>query len=166
MATFKESKMTFNFPDSDFYHIEKSPLHGLVDCFKVCECIVKFRDKVTLIEAKSSTPNPKNKEDFDEFIFDIMSKFRDTMAFYNAVVLRHDEEPVGTELKNIGLKTADYQMILIVHGHKEEWLPPVMDALKSEIRHLLIVWKIKDTSVKVINETIAKDWNIITDFEK
>lgn len=107
----------------------------------------------------------KNKEDFDKFICDIMSKFRDTLTFYNAVLLRHDEEPVGTELKKINPKEADYQMLLIIHGHKEEWLPPVMDALKSEVRHLLKLWNIKDTSVKVINETIAKDWGVIIDFD-
>lgn len=166
MATFKESKMMFGFSDCDFYHIEKSSLYRQVVGFQICECIVKFRDKVTLIEAKSSTPNPmKNKEDFDKFICDIMSKFRDTLTFYNAVLLRHDEEPVGTELKKINPKEADYQMLLIIHGHKEEWLPPVMDALKSEVRHLLKLWNIKDTSVKVINETIAKDWGVIIDFD-
>lgn len=165
MATFQESRMTFDFPDECLYHIETSPLHIQVDDFSTCECVVMFHNKVTLIEAKSSAPRPGNKNDFDKFINDIAQKFRDTMTFYNAVMLRHDGENVGNNLKAIDLRNADYQLFLIIHGHKEEWLPPVMDALKSKVRHLLKVWRIKDTSVKVINETIAKDWHVIADFE-
>lgn len=161
MATFNESGMTFDFPDECLYHIEKSPLYMQVDGFSICECVVMFRDKVTLIEAKSSAPNPKNKDDFDEFINSIALKFRDTMTFYNAVILRHEGEYVGDSLKKIDMRKADYQLFLIIHGHKEEWLPPVMDALKSKVRHLLKVWRIEDTSVKVINETIAKDWHVV-----
>lgn len=166
MGTFKESKMRFEFPDDDLYYIEKSPLHNQVKDFKTCECIVKFRNKVTLIEAKSSAPKVKhNDANFDSFISDIMWKFRDSLTFYNAVLLRHEEEPVGERLKDIKPQKADYQMILIIHGHKEEWLPPVMDALKSKVCHLLKVWKITDTSVKVLNETIAKEWGLVADFD-
>lgn len=165
MAAFKESNMTFDFADDCFYHIEKSLLHSQVDGFSTCECVVKLQDKVTLIEAKSSTPSPKNKKDFDGFISDIVLKFRDTMTLYNAVVLRHEGDFVGSELRAIDLKKADYRLLLIIHGHKEEWLPPVMDELKSELRHVLKIWRIKDTEVKVINEKTAKEWHIITNFD-
>lgn len=165
MAIFQESHMTFDFPDDNLYHIESSPLHLQVDGFATCECIVKLQGKVTLIEAKSSTPNPKNAIDFDHFISGIMLKFRDTIAFYHAAMLRHEDEPVGNELRMTNLKETNYQLLLIIHGHREEWLPPVMDALKSKLRHVLKVWKISDTDVKVINEQIAKDKNIIVDFD-
>ncbi|MCM1078816.1 MAG: hypothetical protein NC344_04165 [Bacteroidales bacterium] len=164
MATFVESGMTFDFPDESLYHVETSPLYAQVENFSTCECVVKLNGKVTLIEAKSSTPNPLNKEKFDDFVEDIASKFRDTMTFYHAALLRHDEEPIGTELVDIEHKEVEYQFVLIIHGHKEEWLPPVMDALKGRVKHVLRLWRIKETSVKVINETIAKDWNMITDF--
>lgn len=165
MAAFKESKMTFDFADDSFYHIEKSPLHSQVKGYATCECIVMLQDKVTLLEAKSSTPNPRNEEDFDNFICDIVAKFRDTMSFYHAVMLRYDEENMGAEIKSVNLKDANYQFLLIVHGHKEEWLPPVMDELKSKLRHILKIWRVKDTDVKVINDTIAKKLNIIVDAE-
>jgi len=67
MAAFTESNMNFEFPDEDFYYIEKSPLLKQVDGFCSCECIVKLGEKVALIEAKSSTPHPQNKTKFDEF---------------------------------------------------------------------------------------------------
>lgn len=120
MATFKESKMTFDFADDSFYHIEKSPLHSQVEGYATCECIVMLQDKVILLEAKSSTPNPRNEKDFDNFVCDIVAKFRDTMWFYHAVMLRHDEENMGAEIKSVNLKDANYQFLLIVHGHKEE----------------------------------------------
>lgn len=60
MTAFKESRMTFDFADDCFYHIEKSQLHSQVEGFTTCECVVMLQDKVVLIEAKSSTPNPKN----------------------------------------------------------------------------------------------------------
>lgn len=165
MATFKESGMTFTFEDDSWYHVEHSPLHSQTEGFMTCECIVKLHDKVTLIEAKSSTPRPENAKKFDTFISGITKKFSDTIAFYHAAMLRHDDEPIGEELKSANLKDVDYQLLLIIHGHKPEWLPPVMDALKSELRHILKLWRIKDINVKVLNETIAKDKGIITDFE-
>lgn len=165
MTAFKESRMTFDFADDCFYHIEKSQLHSQVEGFTTCECVVMLQDKVVLIEAKSSTPNPKNENDFDDFIYDIVSKFRDTIAFYNAVLLRHDKEVIGSKLRAVDLKDADYQLLLIIYGHREEWLPPVLDELKSKLRHVLKIWKIKDTEVKVINEKTAKEWHIITKFD-
>jgi len=99
------------------------------------------------------------------FINDIMMKFRDAMSLYNAVLLRHKNEPVGQNLRRINLKTATYQMILIIYGHKEEWLPPVLDALKSKVRHILKVWGVKDTSVMVLNEKYAMNRSIIKGFK-
>lgn len=165
MAAFIESNMYFEFPDEDFYYIEKSPLFEQVSGFCSCECIVKLGDKVTLIEAKSSTPNPKNEKDFNEFINEIMMKFRDAMSLYNAVSLRHENELIGQNLRRIDLKTATYQMILIIYGHKEEWLPPVLDALKSKVRYILKVWNVKDTSVMVLNEKYAMNRSIIKGFK-
>lgn len=103
MAAFKESGMTFDFADDSFYHIEKSLLYSQMEGYATCECIVMLQDKVTLLEAKSSTPNPRNKEDFDNFICDIVAKFRDTMSFYHAVILRHDEKDIGTKIKSVSL---------------------------------------------------------------
>ena len=40
-----------------------------------------------------------------------------------------------------------------------------MDELKSKLRHILKIWRVKDTDVKVINDIIAKKLNIIVDAE-
>ena len=52
-----------------------------------------------------------------------------------------------------------------MHGHKIEWLPPLMDALKKDLKSDLRLWNISDVSVKVINEQIAKSKGLISDFE-
>ena len=39
----------------------------------------------------------------------------------------------------------------LVNGFKEEWFPPINDALKKRIRHFLKVWNIPDSSVKTLN---------------
>lgn len=165
MAKFEESKMTFEFPDMDFYYVEKSPLLAKLEGISTCECIVNLRGRITLIEAKSSSPSPKNDMDFHRFIREISQKFNDTLVFYNAVKLRQKDEHLPENLSNIDLSKASYEMFLIVHGHKIEWLPPLMDALKKDLKSVLRLWNISDVSVKVINEQIAKSKGLISDFE-
>ena len=52
-----------------------------------------------------------------------------------------------------------------MHGHKIEWLPPLMDALKKDLKSVLRLCNISDVYVKVINEQIAKSKGLISDFE-
>ena len=85
--------------------------------------------------------------------------------FYNAVRMRQRDEHLPENLSNIDLSKASYEMFLIVHGHKIEWLPPLMDALKKNLKSVLRLWNISDVSVKVINEQIAKSKGLISDFE-
>ncbi len=165
MIEFEESHMTFRFPGEDLYHIEKSPLVQGVEGFAVCECVARLGDKVYFIEAKSSSPRPNGKVRFNEFVAEITKKFADSLSVYHAVLARHDDEPVPEGLRSINMRDADYQLYLIVYGHQPEWLVPLSDALKSQLRHVLKVWNVKDVAVKVINEKIAKQKGLISDFE-
>lgn len=67
-------------------------------------------------------------------------------------------------LKNVDLSEAHYSFILVIYGHKTEWLPPLMDALKSRLRHTLKLWNISDVAVKVMNEQMALDKKIIDSY--
>lgn len=160
MVTFEESKMIFSFPEEDVYRIEKSPLLADVE-LKATECVVRRGEVLMFVEAKSSTPQPQTEERFDGFIDDITTKFTHSLVFYNAVMLRHDGKELPEKVKSVELSNVSYSFVLIVHGHKMEWLPPLMDALKSRMRHVLKLWNISDVAVKVMNDQMALASHII-----
>lgn len=162
MVTFEESKMTFSFPEDDVYRIEKSPLLADVE-LKATECVVRKGDILLFVEAKSSTPRPQLEDKFDQFINEISTKFIHSLVFYNALMLRHDGKELPINVKNVNLSDVGYSFILVVHGHKLEWLPPLMDALKSSMRHTLKLWNISDVAVKVMNDQIALSNHIIVE---
>lgn len=152
--------MVFSFPDEDVYRIEKSPLLANV-CLKATECVVRRQDVILFIEAKSSTPRPQTVDIFDKFIGEITDKFAHSLMFYNVAILRHDGEEMPKNVKNVNLCKAHYSFVLVIYGHKIEWLPPLMDALRSRLRHTLKLWNIPDVAVKVMNERMALDNKII-----
>lgn len=155
--------MVFSFPDEDVYRIEKSPLLAEVQ-LKATECVVSRQNAVLFIEAKSSSPRPQPEDKFDKFIDEITDKFTHSLTFYNAAILRHDGAEMPTHVKNVDLREAHYSFILVIYGHKIEWLPPLMDALKSRLRHTLKLWNIPDVAVKVMNERMALDNQIIAKY--
>lgn len=113
------------------------------------------------MEAKCSTPRPQSIEQFGQFICDITDKFVHSMIFYNAVMLRHQEEMLPEVIKKVDLRTVRYSFVLIIHGHKLEWLPPLMDALRSKMRDMLRLWNIADIDMKVMNDQMALDSQLI-----
>lgn len=164
-----ESGMTFRFPTDNFCHIEQSKVYRQIEGFSVCECVVLTgRKELSLIEAKSSAPNPngeKGIERFNEFLREIKDKFRDTLSVYHATLLRHGGEDIPQKLRGIPLSEVDYKLYLIINGHKVEWLPPLSNALKSEMRSLLHLWRINDANLKVMNEVEAKRKGLIAEVE-
>lgn len=156
MITFEESSMKFSFEEDKVYRIEKSKLLGDVH-LKATECVVSMNDKLVFIEAKTSAPRPQTKEDFDTYISDITEKFADSIEFLNAVLLRHSEESLPERVVDKDLKQVKYSFVLIIKKHELSWLPPVSDALKSSMRHVLKLWNVNDASLKVMNERMALD---------
>ena len=163
MVTFEESNMVFSFPDEDVYRIEKSQLLAEVQ-LKAAECVVRRQDMILFIEAKASSPRPQTEHKFDKFIDEITGKFSHSLTFYNATILRHEGESMPVHVKNVDLSEAHYSFVLVIYGHKIEWLPPLMDALKSRLRHTLKLWNIPDVAVKVMNERMAFDCQIIAKY--
>lgn len=159
--------MKFHFADEDLYRIEDSELQRRLAGVMACECVARVNGRIALIEAKSSAPRPQNKENFETFINDIIQKFVDTLLLFNAVKLkRHGEGPldeIGVNIKSFK-GDEDYVLYLIIHGHEEEWLLHVMEALQLKLNHIFMVWHISPTALKAINQEEAKRIGLIDDF--
>ena len=52
-------------------------------------------------------------------------------------------------------------IILIIHGHKLEWLIGLIDALRDSLREVVNQWNIKDSNIKVFNEEEALKHQLI-----
>ena len=150
--------MRLNLNEGSSYLVEKSEILRSLTNVMACECVTLMNDRLCLIEAKSSAPAPRNKEDFNGFICDISQKFTDTLLFFNALCLNRHEcksvnESVPTALsKNL---RRDYVLYLIVHGHEEAWMAEIQDALKLEMSHVLNAWGISDVNLKAVNHETA-----------
>ena len=165
---FVESNMTFSCSDKDFFPIEKSGIVNDYDNLKACEFFAMVNGKLTMIEAKSSSPQPRNKEKFDEYIAEIGQKFIDTLLMFNAIMLeRHeknykDELPDSIKMQDIG--ELRYALYLVVHGNETEWMIPIQDALKNYLRHVLNAWNIPDVNVYALNHEAAQAKGLIKQY--
>lgn len=165
---FTESHMHFTFPDNECYRIEKSDVvvSGKSN-IKACECVCLRSHALVLVEAKSSSP--RKSEKLAEYVDAISQKFIDSLLLYHALCLgRHEETEANSlpdELKNWG-KGGKIQLVLIIYGHEKSWLSPVLAALKTNpsLRHLLNLWNIPDSQVKVFNHDDALRHGLIDSF--
>lgn len=180
MIQIVESGMTFTFQDADCFRMEKDPVITSNDCVKTCEFVGRVTRKGTdlylFVEAKSSAPKEKlcdrNKllydgasvsdswkisTDFDCFVDDICTKFEDSYSVYRAMLAEYhgadakSRIPAGCR----GAEAANINFMLIINGFKDEWLPPLNDAIKKRLRHFLNAWHIPGTSVKTLNKAGA-----------
>lgn len=165
---FVESFMKFSFPDDDVFLIEKDDLVTSHDGRKACECVVWLNEHVALIEAKSSTPNPRNEEDYNGFFEDIRDKFATSLVLFNDIRShKFGEEAfcrLPVHLRQIPTEGGDYAIYLIVHGHQDDWMPGLQDTFKTIMHDVITRWNIRDTNVKALNHTSAKVLNLIVDY--
>ena len=158
-----ESNMIFEFEEKHIFKIENSNLHSsLGDGIKTVEFVVSVKpDEILFVEAKSSSPQPKaeNKERFDEFIDEISDKFIHSFNMYLTSVLKRNlVDKIPDKLLNIELETAKFKFILIIKGHKIEWLQPLKDAFDRIMIDYNKIWK---SSVIIMNDEIAKEFKLI-----
>lgn len=165
---FIESFMKFSFADDDVFRIEKDELVCGCSGLKACECVVLISPRIAFIETKSSTPNPNSGERFNEFIDDIKQKFTDSLNLFEGIKTGHLGEEalmrLPLNLRNAEIHTNDYLIYLIVHGHRLDWLPGLQDALREALRNVIKEWNLRDSNVKALNEEIAKELHLITDY--
>ena len=162
---FVESFMKFSFADNDVFCIEKDPLIVETEGVKACECVVLINRNVALIEAKASSPSPKNEEQYNAFLEDIRQKFADSLRFFNEMKGgRHGEEVrlrIPSNLLSSTESPSEYRIFFIIHGHQLDWLGGLQDSLREVLRDVVNQWNMRDSNVKAFNEETALVNNLI-----
>lgn len=161
--TITESGMEFGpYPEEDFFRIETSKTYEKVgDNIKIAEFLLirdRNKPKVWIVEAKSSAPNPTNKQDFDKFIEEIRDKLNNTLTLGIATCLqRHSTySELPSSFQNLDLKKAGFYLILVINGHQDQWLPPLQKALNKALIPTVKKWNLSPTAVLVLNDTMAR----------
>jgi len=167
-VTIEESGMTFGpFSDEQCFYIEKSNIYNkLQNGLPMAEFLLLQPDKNLLyvVEAKSSSPNPSNNESqtkFDDYIAEISRKLLNAFTLGLTLGLGRYVENID-ELSNcfqeIDYGSVTILFLLVIKGHKEEWLAPLNEALQRELKDTSKVWRLK---VITINERTAQRYNLI-----
>jgi hypothetical protein len=160
--------MKFSFPDDCVFRIEEDEEIRSRKGVKACECIVFINNNVALIEAKASSPRNNNKEKFSEFIDEIRQKFADSLRIFTDIKSKSLGNDAFSRLP-AKLQTATddksrYKIYLVIHGHREEWLIGLLDALRDALSDVVKRWNMRDSNIKVLNEQGALEHNLIVAF--
>lgn len=177
MITIAESGMTFGpFAESHCFQIENSLLHNSAQPgVQIAEFLLiqngqgNLPPQVWIVEAKSSTPNPGSPlpgaaETFSEFIAEIRDKLLNALTLgVTACFGRHANAGQGLPQAFTGLPLdrTVFRLVLVINGHKAEWLPPLQDALTQALRVTSRTWGLGAGSVVVINDTLARQRGLI-----
>lgn len=162
-----ESGMTFVLDMSSVYRIEKSKKVAKLSNVKIVEFVRLSKECVEFVEAKTAAPNPNNPESSDkiqDFTTEIREKFQNSISLLNAAAMKRRKE-IFDELPELMQKynwaKAEYRLYLIIKNHEIEWLSPLSELVKKEVKPFLKCWNIHDDHFKVINEELAKEINLI-----
>ncbi len=149
--------------ENNVFRIEQSNIYkNLGKGIKTVEFILlKNEKKLLFIEAKSSSPRPskESNERFDVFLSEISDKFIHSFNLYLSAVLgRYNNHEVHSSFMEINNSSIEYIFILVIRGHKVEWLKPLEEALYKKTQHHNKIWK---SRVVLMNEEIAKTYKLI-----
>lgn len=159
-----ESGMIFgNYSPDRIFKIENSYLHKCAGSgIRSVEFILlKGTKKVFFIEAKSSSPKSDTSlEKYQEFLDEIANKFIHSFEILCAWYLgrMNDNGEIGTKLKTVSTIEADFIFVLVIRGHKKEWLLPLQEELNQKLHYHNSIWK---SRVIVLNDEMAKKYNLI-----
>jgi hypothetical protein len=165
-----ESGMTFGpYPVGQCFYIEKS------DCYRQVQEGVQMAEFLLLrqqqqgttmwvVEAKSSSPMPETQPNFAEFIDEIRSKL--TNGFLLGIAARLQRHPVAENelsdsFKTLDLQALGFRFVLVVNGHKQEWLAPLQSALSLALKPVVKTWALPAISVAVLNHELAQQYGLI-----
>jgi len=161
-----ESGMTFGpFPEGHLFYIEKSAIYQKVQQgVQMAEfLLLRFKNGnrpiVWVVEAKSSTPRPETQPNFDAFIDEIREKLTNALSLGLSSCLKRHEDAEGElpdPFKALDLSVADFRLVLVIKGHKDEWLPPLQDALGKALHSTVKTWALPATAVAVLNDGMAQ----------
>ena len=134
---------------------------------KSCEFILRRKDKLYFVEAKTTCPrqlsadSPAEKiKKYHAYIHDIALKMRHSLMLYANILLeRYQIEDVPKQLAEKDLSCLEIRLVLVVKNAEKEWLIPFQDVFKRELREELRIWKIPGFSI--INEETAREKHFI-----
>lgn len=161
----EESGMTFGeFDELDIFQVEN--FTGMIVGSKAVEFVWKKnqRNIIVFVEAKSSISKPNNKPDFDNNINEIYRKFLDSLLVLFSIHCDRNieiKENISTRFHNIDWKNMKIYFHLVVKDFKQEWLPPISDALRKNCKHFLNIFKIPVEHMAVINESMAIEKGLV-----
>lgn len=159
-----ESGMVFgHYRPEQVFKIENSQMHKHVGTGvrSVEFILLRGADKLFFVEAKSSSPKAETSlERYQEFVKEITEKFVHSFhmfcAWYTGRV--SDEGEIGANLKTVTYDEAKFVFVLVIRGHKKEWLLPLQEELNQKLRYHNSIWK---TNVIVMNDEVAKTYHLI-----
>ncbi|NOS89096.1 MAG: hypothetical protein HOP34_11275 [Methylococcaceae bacterium] len=171
-----ESGMTFGpYLDGHFFRIEKTATLDKInkgakpdEGVKIAEFLLLRMEGQTptiwVIEAKNGSPQPAKQADFDKFIHEVKDKLSNSLLLFLAIYLkRHSTElELPPCFQKIDLSTTHFKFVLIItsNTYKEEWLPPLQDALLEVlnpiVKRMVKMWNLSSSDVIVMNQDIAK----------
>ncbi len=171
MQTITESDMTFGpYSEGHCFHIEKSETYKTIQVgVNISEfLLLKSRQdnspQICIIEAKSSSPHPSAKDDFEIFLREIKEKMKNGLGLGLASILKRHavaENELSQDFLNIDVSKVSFRFVLVVNGHKKEWLPGLQDALAKELQVTRKIWNLGTNPVAVMNEEVAREHGLI-----
>jgi len=169
----QESGMTFGpFAEGHCFYIEQSDLYQRIKHHvQMAEFLVlkngrKGKPVLWVVEAKSSSPRPETKPNFDEFVAEIRDKLINAFSLTLAACLgRHDTADglVPAQFLEIDWSIQGVKLVLVLNGHQKTWLPPLQEAVQDALRAFIKTWAFGPNSVAVINDESAKKFGLILD---
>lgn len=71
------------------------------------------------------------------------------------------EEILPESMRSVDLSRCKVRYILVINGHKEEWLPPIRDALRKSLRSMDTTWNFGPHTVVVLNDEKAAEYSFL-----
>ncbi|MEZ4659688.1 MAG: hypothetical protein R2911_19195 [Caldilineaceae bacterium] len=143
-----ESGLTFILDQDRAYLPERESFYQSLSAqasIKICDVIcLNLIDELLVIEVKSSSP-----QEHRQFVQEIKQKFADTLLLYIGTVLKRkntQSDTLPAALQESALQ-GNIRLVLIINGHKRDWLPPLRDSLRKECRALEKVFSLEETQV-------------------
>ena len=170
MQPFIESGMTFGpYPNGHFFHIERSASYAAIQQGVQMGEFLLLRiemDRVPMmfvVEAKSSTPRPETQPNFDAFVSGVRDKLANALALGLACCLKR-HAAAASELpqpfQTLNLAAVRFRLVLIINGHRKEWLPPLQDAMVKALHATTQTWALGANAVAVINDEGARKFGL------
>lgn len=80
----------------------------------------------------------------------------------STVAGRMTSAEMGQNLRRFSPASSQVRFILVIPHHKRDWLSPIRDELRKQLRKITRIWNI---DVVVMNEEIAREYHLITSEE-